>query len=564
MYGWIPAGCTNKTLALYVKLKKTFDAGMSYKEYYQGESKIYELNLPDRIVYVSSACNRIDVDCDWCESLDWKLDTADGSSFDISLVSAENLLKKDTVTLDKRKDHRIFVDSGGAQLRFATTNFVDPYRVIDVYNKIGDMGTALDVPPRPCDFSVPSAIKCAQYIQRKNNEIFAERAKKDLLLLNCVHGNTLDDNLRWAEAVHNDRFTGWAFGVTDINFVTKVIKIINMIFKLGQAEHYHLFGFGSNLSIAVFSYLGKYVNNITSDSTTYLQAASFREMQFLTDSGKLFRDRIAGNKIKFNKVDYSLSPCSCAACRNLKYLKAYTLDCGVVGRLMQYHNAVAMSNFAKMCSNLAMRYNAYDYYKFFENAYAGDRVFLSALLDSVKVIDKAFLEGIEKVEKSYLLRNQPKDRVKLNGLFDFGAADTDDDNEKLNNATGVAAFDGMWSLQADIAPRYLTKEKMDKFGVDWNKIIGLKEWKDYETYARKKNSLSFENIWLADYLSEKRDAGEYPIKSYHGDIIKEHSIPMLKEHCEYPMNKKSVKSLLERLDNQFNHTKKKFTKRKKK
>lgn len=561
MYNWIPAGCTNKTLALYVKLKKSLDATMSYKEYFVNGSKVYELNLPDRFVYIASATSDIPgLEYDYCEQLDWKLDTADGNSFDFSLISAENLLNKSNVDMFKRNNHRIFVDSGGAQLRFATTAFVSPYDVIDIYNKVGDMGTALDIPPRPCDLSNKAVIKCCQDIQKKNNEIFAERAREDLLLLNCIHGDNIEENIRWADAVYNDRFTGWAFGITDPNFVTRVIKILNMIFKLGTCEHYHLFGFGSNISIMVFAYLGKYVNNLTSDSTTYLQAASYREMQFFTDSGKLFRDRVAGNKIKFNKVDYSLSPCSCAACRAIKYLKAYTLDCGVVGRIMAYHNAVAMNNFARMCSDLARKHNGYEYYRFFENAYNGERRLLSDLQSCINIIDSAFSQGIEKVEKTYYLRNQPKDRTKVGSLFNLGTADTDDDNEKLDNATGVAAFEGMWSASADVIPRYMTKEKMEDFGINFKSISGLAEWKDYEEYAKKKNTLNSGNIWISKYLTSLKDQGLYPIRSVKKDIIKEHRLPILNKHFDYPRTKKDVKLMLKEVEHEYNKVSKQVKK----
>lgn len=551
MYHYIPAGYLRKIYVLYVQYKDKVTDELSYSMKYVDGRQVTVLNLPDRIVTVAPKNVQLDITYDYSEILDLRSNTSDAHAVDYSLVSAENLIGKDIRHLPKRKGHRIFGDSGGAQLRFGSSVFVNPYEVIETFNECVDLGVSLDVAPRPTDDKFKGVFEAACHIQKRNNKIFAENARKDLLLLNVAQGYSVEKKLEWAERTHNDRFTGLAFGSTETNFNLANLNYSGMISKMPNMEHYHIFGVGSPYSIAVFAYMGKYANYITSDSTTYIQAGRFRRRFAFTKEGRIDTQVLSKTKVKIRNTNLNVLDCNCAVCKALKYSSAFELNCGVLAELLIYHNAVAIANYSHFCNNLARTTSdAQDYYRYLVNVFPKNDTRIVNVMSSLNIVDCVFKEGLEKARKVFS-RYQADTSIKIGSIFSgsMTSNSTEEkdivDNEYMENATGINGFRDMWSACADIIPRYLTKEKMESFGINLKKIPGIEEWQVTEEYRRKKKLLETCNIWIAELLEELKKEGKYPIEIIKNDIVRSASPKILERHWEYPLSVKDKNKMLD-------------------
>lgn len=569
MFSYIPAGYLRKTYVLYVQYKDKVSDELSYSMKYIDGKQITILNLPDRIVTVAPQSVSIDTPYDYSEVLDLRSDTADANAVNYSLVSAENLISKDVHYLQKKKNHRIFVDSGGAQLKFATSVYVNPYEVIEAFNDVGDVGVSLDVAPRNVDVSSDSVVEASCYIQKRNNKIFAERAKDDLVLLNVVQGYTLEKRLDWERKTANDRFTGIAFGSAETDFNLRTLNLSGTISALPDKEHYHIFGVGSPYHVAVFSYLGKWVNYVTADSTTYIQAGRFRRRFNFTKEGNVETQVLSKTKVKIRITNLNTLSCNCAVCKALKYASAFELNCGVLSELLIYHNAVAMANYSHFCNNLARTTkDASEYLTYLRNIYPKNDKHILNVASSLDIVDTVINEGYKVALKKYS-KYQTKEFNHTGSIFSAFISKKDDyditDNDDLAGESGINGFNELWSSCADIIPRYLTKEKMEKFGINLKKIPGLASWKETEEYRKKKNLLQASNIWISELLEELKEEGKYPIEIItKKDIVKSIAPKILERHWEYPLSVKDKEKMLnivrDSLEKEYSMLKKKVKK----
>jgi hypothetical protein len=224
---------------------------------------------------------------------------------------------------------KMIADSGGAQMKKRTANFVDPHHVIETYNACADYGMSLDVPPRfDVDGQNKKALEILALVQRKNNEIFKAKRRPDLGLLNVVHGVTSDDIRRWAEIVNDPtHFQGWAVGSdssTNPESVYKAASILYREFGIKENQQWlHLFGVSGPRSIPVMAWLGRYIPCLTSDSSSYLEGAR-RRTYFTTFGGAV---RSIGTSADLRTKNFgdspwnneSLLPCPCEFCTMMKY-----------------------------------------------------------------------------------------------------------------------------------------------------------------------------------------------------------------------------------------------------
>ena len=548
MYHYIPAGYLRKVYILYVQFKDKITDELSYSMKYIDGRQVTVLNLPDRYVTIAPRNVHLNIPYDYSEVLDLRSNTSDAHAFEYSLVSAENLIDKDVHYLPKRKGHNIFVDSGGSQLRYGSSVFVNPYEVIQSFNDIGDIGVSLDICPRPSDIPYKGVFKAAAEIQKRNNKIFAENAKDDLLLLNVAQGYSVEQKIEWLERTENERFTGIAFGSSELDFNLKTLNFIGLISKFQDREHYHIFGVGNPYHIAVFAYFGKLVNYLTSDSTTYIQAGRFRRRFNFTREGRFETQVLSKAKVKIRTTNLNVLSCNCAVCRALKYASAFELNCGVLAELLIYHNAVATANYAHFCNNLARTTkNADDFYAYLSKVFPRGDTNMMKVRTSLNIVDSIMNSGYDKVKKNFV-RYEAASAMPTGSLF-FNNNDNQDyditDDESANKI-GTNEYSDMWSACADVMPRYMTKEKLEKYGIDLKKIPGMSEWKDVEDYRKKKKLLETSNIWISELLEELKAEKKYPIEIIQAnDIVKYITPKILEKHWEYPMSVKDKNKMLE-------------------
>ena len=236
-------------------------------------------------------------------------------------------------------------------------------------------------------------------------------------------------------------------------------------------------------------------------------------------------------------------------CKALKYASAFELNCGVLSELLIYHNAVAIANYSHFCNNLARTCSdAYEYYNYLLSIYPKGDTNAKKIITSLNIVDCVMNESLEEAKKKFA-KLQANTSIKMGSIFSSSMQSREDydiaDDTSMENSTGLNGFDTMWSACADIIPRYLTLEKMKKFGINLDKIPGIEDWKEIEEYRKKKNLLQTSNIWIAELLEELKKEGKYPIELIKKDIVKRVEPKIFERHWEYPLSVKDKNKMLE-------------------
>lgn len=360
---------------------------------------------------------------------------------------------------------KFFGDSGGAQLKFGTFDYVEPEVTINFYNENCDIGTALDVPPRPCDNNDDTILLCAK-AQKLNTDVFKRIGKTaDLKLLNCLHGFTLEQSRRYADFVADDFFEGWACGC-DSRLMGATLQNLLVAIERG-GSHFHLFGIASLTIIPILAWLGRDLT-ITSDSSAILlaskQARRFLHMSIKNHNICFEKQTVAPQDTFLDKYHLWYSPCSCPMCTRVRYLSVYSLNAPYIDRLLFWHNMMTYLSYAQFWSNVAISVaNFEEYLKYFRrlspqrtsNKHAHkmkaievekDRFeFASSMLQYVKYAQD---HGLDKAGKEFKASLAEPETVSMqaNSMF---AKPTDD-----GDATAALLF-RKCSITEDVLPNYL-------------------------------------------------------------------------------------------------------------
>lgn len=299
-------------------------------------------------------------------------DTALNPHLDWVMASA-HYLKPSNGNHAKQVGLRLIADSGGAQIKFRTANYVDPHHVIEAYNACADYGMALDIPPRPgVDASNQKALKILARIQKKNNELFLAKRRPDLGLLNVAHGTRSDDFRLWIDTVNDkdpNSFQGWAIGLdSDIPSVFRGAAILYREYGMKESSQWlHLFGVSGPVQIPAMAWLGRYIPLLTADSSSYLEGCR-RRTYFQNHGGKIHALALGTGKFcNFENTEFSSSsmlPCSCEFCSHMKYFGAFTSqDFDSSFSMIIAHNLVTIKQVAAQWNTLAQQMDIKSYAK---------------------------------------------------------------------------------------------------------------------------------------------------------------------------------------------------------
>lgn len=84
-------------------------------------------------------------------------------------------------------DPMVVTDSGGFQIITQKVDYIDPLMLVDHYNRNSDIGVVLDIPTR--SEAGKDLIKRTAKVQKKNLLTMLGAKRKDLELMNVVHGH---------------------------------------------------------------------------------------------------------------------------------------------------------------------------------------------------------------------------------------------------------------------------------------------------------------------------------------------------------------------------------------
>lgn len=511
-----------------------------------------DVGLPDRTVSVviDDAYRPLDGTYDFFVDTSIYSDSETADTVRYSLISAHNGIQMGLDNRDfiRNDIHKVIGDSGGAQLKFGVTPYVDPYEVIEWYNKVPDIGMALDVAPRPCDNTVegwknPIMRACAE-VQKQNNRIMEAHKGDRVKLLNVIHGFDYEQQTAWADTVMNDAFDGWAVGAESKNMFSNFLMMANAIREL-PGTHYHMFGVASPLRVPVMAWMGKYVPDFTSDSTKYMLGIHGRSFFNMDMYGKLY-DVELGNRAKFPRA-WGEIPCQCTLCKAVKYWQFYGIDDTIFGHLLSHHNAYAFGKYSRFWSDIAERVSLEEYIAYFRNAmFSGSSVKNKSLAGvelQLRGVDMCIVEGRDEAIRIYGSGNLGYDnRSSKLGLSLFSnkhlTQTSETTAEDVEDETlidlGASTFSSFFSITLDVLPRFMSEDTLRKdYGIVPQDHIDWDEYNEWIQERIQKNLVPSGNIWRSRFYSNfKQENPEHPIWSKKKRDQK---------HEVYPMTDKEIK-----------------------
>jgi len=460
MYTWVPAGCWKNGITdgfVYIKYGKT---GVTHIEVTDDPTigQGGKIRLPDREIVVSHHQDKRPIDWDFDECLCTSIYSEGGLGeryLKYILISAHNGFEQKIKNRDWLKnDLKLIGDSGGAQLKGGSSDWIDPYRVIDWHNRVVDIGATLDVPPRPIDHGDNRVIRALAEVQLRNNKIFLEHKRKDLKLFNVIHGYDHQQSSDWAKHVANDEFYGWAAGADNYGSdLANFRNLLTAILEQPRVPHYHFFGVSGGQRMPAIAWIGSYVDCITADSTVYLQGTN-KMMYWLTPDMKLKQLNV-GDKSTLYWDHLTPLPCSCEACSRVRYWQVYSLPANYgTSFLLAWHNLTVVARQAMYWNALAQKLSYQDYIKIVEATYGAT----SAAYRRTEYVERVFQDGIEKADARYSakdLGSQPLRAGRMAMLFEAA-------EEKKQNFLNLPDRE---SIIEKVLPRYLTAQEIADFGI---------------------------------------------------------------------------------------------------
>lgn len=304
-----------------------------------------------------------------------------GDTLDWILGSAHYAMDKVTRHWGQPTDTKIVMDSGGAQIKLGTADYVNPHEVIDIMNKSANAGFALDVPPRiNVDLRDSATLKALAYLQVRNNNVFLGERRDDLALLNVLHGVSLDEQQQWFDTVYSDGFQGYALGIDDATDVLSGVRGAIMLHEKLKGEDFwlHVFGVSGPKMIPALALFGKVHGRVTSDSSTWYEGSRRAKYFALDRNAYLDQFRLSTQMIQsedplymirqpLNKEDQDmrwmpggLLPCQCQICTMIKNVD------GMIGHyydstLITLHDLLTLKNFGHQWNTLAQTLPIDDY-----------------------------------------------------------------------------------------------------------------------------------------------------------------------------------------------------------
>ena len=356
---------------------------------------------------------------------------------------------------------RIFGDSGGAQLKFGTKDYIDPASVIKFMNAHCDIGTALDLPPRPCDSDDSTVAMCAT-AQRRNTQVFKSVGiRSDLSMLNGLHGFTLEQSRAWADRVDDPAFDGWACGC-DSSVMTSNLQ--NLLVGLERGgKHLHVFGLAGQIATPILAWIGKRVPLLTSDSASALmKAKQSRMFEFLSVRKTLSYERqeITPTHSFLDPLHLWHAPCACEMCSRVKYLAVYGINTPLVDKLLVWHQLLTYLSYAKFWANVAESCETFDQYcsyfkiiKPLKNNKGRNSIEKWMFgLTMLRYVDFAMREGLDDAAKAFKSELQASLNAHTSSGMKHNSCFVKKDEEADDLSMATLHFKG--SMRKDVLPQY--------------------------------------------------------------------------------------------------------------
>lgn len=326
----------------------------------------------------------------------------------------------------------IMCDSGGFQVKNEKFNYISPKALIDWYNENVDIGMSLDIPP--AGSSWPGMIRRMALAQKRNNEIMLEHKRDDLILMNVLHGETLDDVNLFRSIVETDEIDRVGIGGAYYHTVLQSIDHACRIITSGKSyKHYHLLGVSNIRQLyPIMRMASKGIAPlITSDSSTFLQEAVNRGYFLWGSVDSPPRYHKIGDKTNRPNAFKTL-PCNCIVCSTIKYGDIFSVFNGnTLAFLLMLHNLYSFTSYTRAMYDIISDASTKEL-KHLVRRQLSTRTFgRDESLAAIDYVDSVAGKGIDYANQKamYFLNNNKNSGMSINSRSLFSPHNTDTDQE---------------------------------------------------------------------------------------------------------------------------------------
>lgn len=474
-FRWIPAGMRPDTLygaEMYVRFEKTGANRITFKTNYETGQSI--ITCPDRTILMQrgftgpKSRRPVNENYDLFIIMDpYRKGGISEKYFDMMLMSAYSVGRKSTIDKEAyyQSTVKIMADSGGAQLRFGSGTFIDPIKIAKFYSEVADVGMALDIPPRSGDARYKNGMKALAIAQKRNSDIILSNLTKDVPVLNVVHGTNLESVRNWGDIVYDPKMPdGWGIGTDAYTDLCCIQSALVGAFELPNGnKHIHLFGWGSPIMMPIFAWIGRYVDTITTDSSSNVfSAMRSRIGSFFTDKDYV-RNTPVGLETKRIENPHIPISCCCPVCSAIGWLDVYGLAQEArVTFPLSWHNMFTIQMYAKHWDYFAQTVSTLDEYKGIVRAmFHNKKTYLRELLTYLDYIEYARDNGLDKARVKFNVHAEENwgiSQAKINPVFA---------NKKVEEKEAI--FTHLHTrnpIILDALPLYMSKEERKELGVE--------------------------------------------------------------------------------------------------
>ena len=250
-----------------------------------------------------------------------------------------------------RDDVFILADSGGFTNSTLGDQDLDPLKVLEFEEAVGDIGMSLDYPPyNLTDDSKPFNLPLNEFdvLMEKsyqNAKIMAENRKNpNMKYYVCLHGDNIERLERWWNKHKDIPCDGYALAPKDKSDYWGLAQTLLWLYEKGVRKNVHLLAFSGTKTIPILVWWSKLIENITYDSSAWSGAAVRRA--FIMPMLKTHV--IIGEK---KNKDLKEIPCNCAVCEEVGSVEKY-METKYGGALMSMHGLKMYLQYDKLLHSI--------------------------------------------------------------------------------------------------------------------------------------------------------------------------------------------------------------------
>lgn len=429
--GYLPEGRMNSMF--YIRMKPSKELSYDQPVSILGCSDRWvHFDTPDREVLITRDALTLSGDrvfntpkkkWDYAFTVNIGSNTGDDLAFDRFMINTHGFgehnlpgLRNPDVHASTRKV--VMMDSGGFQIAYGATDFINPIDLAKLYRNNADEGIVLDLPARSIGDNTEILKKTAT-IHKLNARLMTKHLPKNFRLGDVAHGLNLH-LVDFYRSKANDDNVDYKFlcisGALRFNMVETIHRCLHIMLTGRKYDHYHILGVGNPpllAGLARLAYKMKHAGRhllLTTDAsspigfalkrTAYVQPAYYNALEptrfgeRMSSSGITPGSKVSNQHRRFATSDQVTSLLG----GYLDFMHLY--NSSAIQAPLIYSNQLQLSNYIMLMGEFADKLSAKEYKELVTTQFHGTKhcVLLGVAID---YLEYAFEHGIDKAFKRF-------------------------------------------------------------------------------------------------------------------------------------------------------------------